>query len=267
MLKDITIGQYFPGNTPIHRMDPRTKILDVTLYIVALFTCKGIVSYLLVLAFLALAVRLSKIPLKTILKGVKPLVIIIVFTAILNMLYTPGNELFHIWKLKITDAGVRNAVLMIARIIMLITGTFLLTYTTSPITLTDGLERLLNPLKKIKVPVHELSMMMSIALRFIPTLIEETDKIMSAQKARGADFETGSLLQKAKALIPVLVPLFVSAFRRADELATAMECRCYTGGTGRTRLNPLHWHRLDTVGLACGAVLLAGVIVLRQFGL
>ena len=267
MLKDITIGQYFPGDTAIHRMDPRTKILCVVLYIVALFTCKGVVGYLLVLAFLTAAVRISKIHLKTILKGVKPLFVIIAFTALLNMFYTPGNELFHIWKLKVTDAGIRNAVFMIARIVMLVTGTFLLTYTTSPITLTDGLEQLLGPLKKIHVPVHELSMMMSIALRFIPTLIEETDKIMSAQKARGADFETGNLLQKAKALIPVLVPLFVSAFRRADELATAMECRCYTGGNGRTRLSPLQWHRLDTLGLSCGVFLLAGIIILRQAGL
>lgn len=267
MLKDITIGQYFPGSTAVHRMDPRTKILDVLLYIIALFTCQGIIGYLLVLTFLASAVWISKIRLKTILKGVKPLIFIIVFTAILNMFYTPGNELFHIWKLRVTDAGVKNAVLIVARIIMLITGTFLLTYTTSPMTLTDGLERLLGPLKRVHLPVHELTMIMSIALRFIPTLIEETDKIMSAQKARGADFETGNLLQKAKALIPVLVPLFVSAFRRADELATAMECRCYTGGGGRTQLNPLQWHKLDTIGLLCGIVLLTGVMVLRQFGL
>lgn len=267
VLKDITIGQYFPGDTAIHRMDPRTKILCVVLYIVALFTCKGVLGYLLVLGFLAGAVRISKIHLKTILKGVKPLIIIIAFTGLLNMFYTPGNELFHIWKLKVTDTGVRNAVFMIARIIMLVTGTFLLTYTTSPITLTDGLEQLLGPLKKLHVPVHELAMMMSIALRFIPTLIEETDKIMSAQKARGADFETGNLLQKAKALIPVLVPLFVSAFRRADELATAMECRCYTGGNGRTRLSPLKWTGLDTLGLSFGVILLAGVIILRQAGL
>lgn len=267
MLKDITIGQYFPGNTAIHQMDPRTKIICVVLFIVALFTCKGLLGYLLALAFLVTAVRISKIHLKTILKGVKPLIIIITFTAILNMFYTPGNELLHVWKFKITDAGLRNAVFMITRIIMLVTGTFLLTYTTSPITLTDGLERLLGPLKKVHVPVHELAMIMSIALRFIPTLIEETDKIMSAQKARGADFETGNLLQKAKALIPVLVPLFVSAFRRADELATAMECRCYTGGNGRTRLSPLKWHRLDTLGVSCGCILLAGVIVLRLFGL
>jgi len=234
---------------------------------VALFTCGGIVGYALVLAYLIASVRISKIKMRTILKGVKPLIIIIIFTALLNMFYTPGNVLVQFWRLHITDAGLKNAVLMVARIIMLITGTFLLTYTTSPITLTDGLERLLSPLKKIHAPVHELAMMMSIALRFIPTLIEETDKIMSAQKSRGADFETGNLIQKAKALIPILVPLFVSAFRRADELATAMECRCYTGGEGRTRLNPLHWQRLDTIGLICGIVLLAAVIVLRQFGL
>ena len=267
MLKDITIGQYFPGTTVIHKMDPRTKILSVVLYIIALFTCKGFVAYGLTLVYLIAAVRISKIKLKTILKGVKPVIFIIVFTAILNMFYTQGNVLVKIWKLQITDNGIRNAILMVARIIMLITGTFLLTYTTSPITLTDGLEQLLGPLKKIHVPVHELAMMMSIALRFIPTLIEETDKIMSAQKARGADFETGNLIQKAKALVPILVPLFVSAFRRADELATAMECRCYTGGNGRTRMTPLTWQRRDTIGVAVGVALLAAVIVLRQFGL
>ena len=267
MLKDITIGQYFPGTTAIHRMDPRTKILSVVLYIVALFACSGPVSYVLVLIYLIAAVRISKIHLRTILKGVKPVIIIIIFTAILNMFYTSGNVLVRFWIFKITDNGIRNAILMIARIIMLITGTFLMTYTTSPIALTDGLERLLNPLKKIHFPVHELAMMMSIALRFIPTLIEETDKIMSAQKARGADFESGNLLEKGKALVPVLVPLFVSAFRRADELATAMECRCYTGGDGRTRMNPLKWQTLDTNGLAVGIALTVAVFVLKIFGL
>ncbi len=267
MLKDITIGQYFPGNTPVHKMDPRTKILAVILYIAALFTAKGIVGYLLCLGFLALAIRVSKIKLKAITRGLKPLVVIICFTAILNMFYTDGNVLVKLWIFKITDKGIRQAILMVARIIMLVAGTFLLTYTTSPITLTDGLEKLLGPLKKLHVPVHELAMMMSIALRFIPTLIEETDKIMSAQKARGADFETGNLLEKAKALIPILVPLFVSAFRRADELATAMECRCYTGGNGRTRLSPLRWQKRDSVGLGLGLLLLALVILLRIFGL
>ena len=267
MLKDITIGQYFPGDTPVHKMDPRSKILVVIIYIAALFTAKGIVSYLLTLVFLILCVKVSKIKYKALTKGLKPLIFIICFTAILNMFYTDGNVLVRLWIFKITDKGIRQAVLMVARIIMLVTGTFLLTYTTSPITLTDGLESLLNPLKKLHVPVHELAMMMSIALRFIPTLIEETDKIMSAQKARGADFETGNLLQKAKALIPILVPLFVSAFRRADDLATAMECRCYTGGVGRTRLSPLRWHRRDTVGLTCGILMMVFVIVLRTNGL
>jgi len=263
MLKDITIGQYFPGNTPVHRMDPRTKLLSVVLFIVALFSCHTVWGYLAVLLYLVAAVRCSRIPMKSIFSGVKPLFFIIAFTAILNMFYTPGDVLVRLWKLKITDQGVINASTMMIRIVMLVTGTFLLTYTTSPITLTDGLERLLNPLKRIKVPVHELSMMMSIALRFIPTLIEETDKIMSAQKARGADFETGNLLDKAKALIPVLVPLFVSAFRRADELATAMECRCYTGGEGRTQLSPLKWKSLDSLGLALGCLMLLAVIGLN----
>lgn len=267
MLKDITLGQYFPGDTLIHRLDPRTKILSVILFIIALFTCKGFVAYGLTLVYLIAAVRTSKIKLNTILKGVKPLIIIIIFTAILNMFYTQGEVLVKIWRFQITDNGVKNAVLMVARIVMLITGTFLMTYTTSPISLTDGLEQLLGPLKKLHVPVHELAMMMSIALRFIPLLIEETDKIMSAQKARGADFETGNLVQKAKALVPILVPLFVSAFRRADELATAMECRCYTGGEGRTRMTPLVWAGRDTLALALGFFLLAAVVVLRQFGL
>ena len=268
MLKDITLGQYFPGTSVIHRLDPRTKLLGVIFYIVALFLAKSWISYGVVLCFLIFAISVSKIPPKSIVSGMKPLVIILVFTGVLNLFYSDGGVvLVKLWKFQITEEGIKNAVLMVARIIMLITGTFLLTYTTSPITLTDGLERLLGPLKKIHMPVHELAMMMSIALRFIPTLIEETDKIMSAQKARGADFETGNLLQKAKALVPILVPLFVSAFRRADELATAMECRCYTGGNGRTRMTPLVWQKRDTAGLSVGMILLAAVIVLRQFGL
>ena len=263
MLKDITIGQYFPGTTPIHKMDPRTKILAVVLFIVALFTCKGPVAYGLTLVYLICAVRISKIKLKTILKGIKPVVIIIVFTAILNMFYTQGNVLVQVWRFKITDNGIKNAILMVARIIMLITGTFLLTYTTSPITLTDGLERLLGPLKKIHVPVHEISMMMSIALRFIPILIEETDKIMKAQMARGADFESGNLVQRAKSMIPILVPLFVSAFRRATDLAMAMEARCYRGGSGRTKMKPLHYERRDWITYLILLAYLGIVIVLR----
>jgi energy-coupling factor transport system permease protein len=269
MLKDITLGQYFPGNTVIHRLDPRTKLIMVVVYIVALFMANyGIVSYAVIAAFLLGSIRLSTIKLKTITKGLKPVLFIMIFTALLNMLYTSGSHvLVSFWVFTITLEGVRNAIFIVLRIMMLITGTFLLTYTTSPISLTDGLESLMNPLKKIKVPVHELAMIMSIALRFIPTLIEETDKIISAQKARGADFETGSILQRAKALIPILVPLFISAFRRADELAVAMECRCYQGGTGRTRLHVLHYQQRDYLTFLVGAVLIAVTAALKQLGL
>ncbi|MEG1918366.1 MAG: energy-coupling factor transporter transmembrane component T, partial [Oscillospiraceae bacterium] len=226
MLKDITLGQYFPGDTLAHRLDPRTKLLLVLLYMVGLFTAKFVVTYGIMLATLALCIKVSRVKLRALFKGLKPLLFILAFTAILNLFYTSGTPLVTFWIFKITREGIYAAVFMLLRITMLIMGTFLLTYTTSPITLTDGLETLMRPLKKIHVPVHELSMMMSIALRFIPTLIEETDKIMSAQKARGADFEGGNLISRAKALIPLLVPLFISAFRRADELAVAMECRC-----------------------------------------
>ena len=267
MLKDITLGQYFPGDTVVHRLDPRTKLLMVILYIVALFLCKGFVSYVVALAFLITAVVLSKIRPKALFKGLKPLLIIIIFTAVLNLFYTDGTVLIKFWIFKITREGIYNAFFLVLRIMLLVMGTFLLTYTTSPIALTDGLEALLSPLKKLHFPVHELAMMMSIALRFIPTLIEETDKIISAQKARGADFETGNIFRRAKALIPILVPLFVSAFRRADELATAMECRCYHGGKGRTKLKQLHYRRRDVFSLLLGVAVLAGIIVLRRFGL
>jgi len=211
---------------------------------------------------LAISVRVSRVGIKALLRGLKPVLFIIAFTAILNLFYTPGRTLVQFWVLRITYEGVRTAITMMLRIMLLIMGTFLLTYTTSPIRLTDGLESLLSPLKKIKLPVHELAMMMSIALRFIPTLIEETDKIMSAQKARGADFESGNLFQRAKALIPLLVPLFISAFRRADELATAMECRCYHGGEGRTKLNVLRYEARDYLVLAAYLALAIGIIVL-----
>lgn len=267
MLKDITLGQYFPGTTVVHRLDPRTKLLMLIVYIVALFLCKWFVSYAIMTAFLVTAVALSKIKPKALVKGLKPLLIIIVFTAIINMFYTDGRILVQFWIFKITLEGIRNAFFLVLRIMLLVMGTFLLTYTTSPIALTDGLESLLSPLKKIHFPVHELAMMMSIALRFIPTLIEETNKIISAQKARGADFETGNIFHRAKALIPVLVPLFVSAFRRADELATAMECRCYSGGKGRTKLRQLRFHTGDILTLLLGAAILAGIIILRHFGL
>ena len=212
-------------------------------------------------------IALSRIPLKVILRGLKPLWIIIALTAVLNIFFTPGRELVSVWKITITYEGLVRAVFMVLRITMLIAGTFLLTYTTSPIALTDAMEILFGPLKKLKVPVHEMSMMMSMALRFIPTLIEETDKIMSAQKARGADFETGNLFQRARALLPLLVPLFVSAFRRADELAVAMECRCYHGDEGRTRMKQLTWCTRDTLAMVWSALVLAGVIVLARFGL
>ena len=267
MLKDVTLGQYFPGNTAIHRLDPRTKLVLVIVYIAALFVASHAASYALVFVFLAAVVWISKIQIKVLLRSMKPLIFIIVLTGLLNLFYGTGEPLVQFWIFKITRNGIENAAFMVARIAMLLAGTFMLTYTTSPIALTDGLESLLSPLKKLHAPVHELSMMMSIALRFIPTLLEETDKIMSAQKARGADFESGNLLARAKAMIPIMVPLFISAFRRADELATAMECRCYHGGEGRTRLKQLHYTRLDTMAYVLGLALLAGVIALRCVGL
>ena len=269
MLKDITLGQYFPGNSVIHRLDPRTKLVLLIVYIVALFLAKSWISYSMMFVFLVVVIKISTIPPKSVLRGMKPLVMILVFTGVLNLFFTrEGRVLLNLWDLVIiTDGGLTRAIFMMSRILMLITGTFLLTYTTSPISLTDGLEALLNPLKKLHVPVHELSMMMCIALRFIPTLIEETDKIMSAQKARGADFENGSLMERARALIPILVPLFISAFRRADELATAMECRCYQGGEGRTKMKLLRYRRNDMAAYGIGILLVAAIGALAAFGL
>jgi energy-coupling factor transport system permease protein len=268
MLKDITLGQYFPGKSVIHTLDPRTKLILLVVYIVALFTAVSWISYAVSFLFLAAVIWLSTIPVKAILRGMKPLILILVFTGILNLFFTEGETvLMNLWVVKITLEGLIRAFFMVTRILMLISATFLLTYTTSPISLTDGLEALLNPLKKIRVPVHKLSMMMCIALRFIPTLIEETDKIMAAQKARGADFETGKLMERVKALVPILVPLFISAFRRADELATAMECRCYQGGEGRTKMKLLRYQRWDLMAFAVGILLLVAVFLLRSFGL
>ena len=267
MLKDITLGQYFPGNSLAHRLDPRTKLILTVLYIVILFCAKGFVSYGVVALLLLTGVKVSGVAPRALVRGLKPILFIICFTAVLNLFYTPGEALASFWIFTITKEGLVTAFFMVLRITMLIMGTFLLTYTTSPIALTDGLETLLGPLKRLKVPVHELSMIMSIALRFIPTLIEETDKIMSAQKARGADFESGNLLQRARALVPILVPLFISAFRRADELAIAMECRCYHGGEGRTKLKVLRYRGIDYTAFSLGALILAGVIVLARFGL
>ena len=267
MLKDITLGQFFPGTSLAHRLDPRTKILLTVVYIVALFCAESFVSYGIMVALLITGVKVSGVAPKALVRGLKPVLFIICFTAVLNLFYTPGEVLAQFWIFKVTREGIFTAFFMALRISMLIMGTFLLTYTTSPIALTDALESLLGPLKKVKVPVHELSMMMSIALRFIPTLIEETNKIMSAQKARGADFESGSLLDRAKALVPILVPLFISAFRRADELAVAMECRCYHGGQGRTKLHVLRYQQRDYLVLAVYAAILAAVVTLARFGL
>ena len=265
MLKDITLGQYFPGDTVVHRLDPRTKLILVIVFIVALFQANSWPGYGLVTLAALGSMALAKIKPGTMFKGVKPMLFIIALTALLNIFYTAGTPVLPGWI--ITWEGIARAVQMILRIVLLISGTFLLTYTTSPIALTDGLELLLGPLKKLHVPVHEMTIMMSMALRFIPTLISETDKIMSAQKARGADFETGSLFQRAKALLPILVPLFVSAFKRADELAMAMESRCYHGGEGRTRMKKLQMAGRDWAALGLGFAFLAAMIVLKRLGI
>ena len=267
-LKDITLGQYFPGNSLLHRFDPRSKILFTVLFIAAIFLCKGLVSYGITLLILLMMIGISKVQPRVFLKGMKPVVFIVVCTAILNLFYTSGTVLWSWGILKITEEGIWKAGFMVLRILMLIACTLLLTYTTSPILLTDGLEKLLRPLKKLNFPVHELSMMMSIALRFIPTLIQETDKIISAQKARGADFDSGNLIQKAKALIPILIPLFISSLRRAEELAIAMECRCYHGDEGRTSLRQLRYAGRDYGLIVFSIALCAGIVVLRVvFGL
>lgn len=246
-MKDITLGQYYPGNSVLHKADPRAKLVVTILYIVAIFLAKSIYSYGAVVLSAILLLVISRVSVSVVLKGIKPLIYVIVITGIMNILFTTGKTpLFQWWIIKVYPEGLRAAGLMVIRIIVLIMGSsLLLTYTTTPIALTDGIEQLLAPLKKIKLPVHDFAMMMTIALRFIPTLLEETDKIMNAQKARGGDFSSGSLIQRAKALVPVLVPLFVSAFRRADELAVAMECRCYRGGDGRTRMTKLKFAARD----------------------
>lgn len=262
MIRDITIGQYFPGKSAIHKMDPRIKILLSILYIVMLFVADNMWGLLLGVLFGFAAYLISRIPLSMIWKSMKPVVPIVIFTAVLNLFLSTGDPLWQ-WKfLKITKEGIETAVFMSVRILCLIAGTSLLTYTTSPIALTDGIERLLSPLKKIKLPVHELAMMMTIALRFIPTLLEEADKIMKAQMARGADFESGNIIQRAKAMVPLLVPLFISAFRRAGDLAMAMEARCYHGGEGRTRLRILKLTRADAVAALITAAMIALVAVI-----
>ncbi|MBE6573207.1 MAG: energy-coupling factor transporter transmembrane protein EcfT [Ruminococcaceae bacterium] len=266
MLRDITLGQYFPGNSPLHRADPRFKIILTIIYIVALFLAKTAAAYLLMIAFTLVMVAVSRIPLKIVFRGFKALIFIIAFTSVLNIFWTKGDHLLFEFKfIKVYAEGIFTAVTMVLRLICLLIGSsVLVSYTTSPISLTYGIERLLAPLAAIKLPVHEFSMMMTIALRFIPTLIEETDKIMSAQKARGADFTSGNLIQRAKALIPILIPLFVSAFRRADELAVAMECRCYHGGKGRTRMTKLKAKPLDIILVILFGAFAAGMIFINK---
>ncbi len=247
MLKDITIGQYFPGESIVHKLDPRIKIIIIGLFIASLFFINSFFPYIFIIIFIGTVIKVAKLPLKFIIKGIKPLVFIILITLTINIFMTKGEVLFNIGPLTVTKEGLSTAVFMALRLIFLITGTSLLTLTTSPIALTDGIEKLLNPFRKLGLPAHELAMMMTIALRFIPTLLEETDKIMKAQMARGADFESGNILNRAKNLVPLLVPLFINAFRRADELATAMEARCYRGGENRTRLNELKLKKTDLV--------------------
>lgn len=266
MIKDITIGQYFPGKSVIHRLDSRVKLVLDLLYLVILFTAQSYTGLLLGMLFMVLCYILARIKLVMILKSVKPILPLMIFTGVLNLFFIKGETPLFQWGIiSIYPEGVDTALFMLIRVLTLIIGMSLLTYTTSPIMLTDAIERLLSPLKKIHVPVHELSMMMTIALRFIPTLVEETDKIMSAQKARGAEMDTGGLIKKAKSLIPVLIPLFVSAFKRANELATAMECRCYHGGQGRTRLKVMHTAPRDYVAIVIMLALFAGVIVINCF--
>lgn len=266
MIKDITLGQFFPGNSVIHKLDPRMKLILVVFYIVILFVMKSALSYLLATVFTLVLMILSKISFKTYFKGLKPLLIIVIITGIINLFYGKGDPLVQFWVFKITADGILNASKMILRIALLVISTAMLTYTTSPVLLTGGLEQLLSPLKVIKVPVHEFSMMITIALRFIPTLTEETDKIISAQKARGADFESGNLLKRVKAIVPIIIPLFISSFRRADELAVAMECRCYTGdGKNRTRLTKDSFRFRDYAAFLLVCAFLAGVIVLNRF--
>ena len=271
MLRDITIGQHFPGDSLVHRFDPRLKLVLTIAYIVLLFAASNPLGLALSILFLAAMYKVAKIPGKMILKSLKPILPIVIFTAVLNLFFVSGEgePLVHIWFLTIYAEGVRYAVLMAVRVMALIAGTSLLTYTTSPIVLTDAIEQLLKPLGKLHFPVHELAMMMSIALRFIPTLIEETDKIMNAQKARGAQLDTGKMTDRVTAVLPVLIPLFISAFRRADELAMAMECRCYRGGDGRTRLKVLRCEKQDYIDLAvciaCFAVILASRLVFPNF--
>ena len=263
MIRDITLGQYFPGDSVIHRLDPRTKIIWTFFYIILLFFMKTAVGFAAFIVLTAVIIALTKIKVKYILRGIKPILFLLIFTSLINIFMTGETPLFKIWFLTATKEGVIFAALMALRLVLLVAGTSLLTFTTSPISLTDGIERLISPFSKIGVPAHAIAMMMTIAIRFIPTILEETDKIMKAQKARGADFESGSIVSRARAMTPILIPLFISAFRRADELAIAMECRCYRGGEGRTRLHELKMQKRDIAALL-SMPFVAAVIILIQ---
>ncbi len=264
MIRDITIGQYYPADSILHKLDPRVKLIGTIVYIVSLFTIRNY-GYLLAVLFLFCIIELSKVPFKFIVRGLKPILMLLLFTVAFTLFLTPGTEVFRLGVIKITREGINTSVLMAIRLVFLILGSSLMTFTTTPNHLTDGLERVMWPLRKIKVPVHEISMMMSIALRFIPILMEETDKIMKAQMARGADFESGGLMKRAKSLIPLLVPLFVSAFRRANDLAMAMEARCYRGGEGRTKMKPLKYAPRDMVGYFVLILYLTALILVNVY--
>ncbi len=264
MLRDITIGQYYQTESVMHRMDPRVKLGGTVLYVISLFCFKNILGYVIAALFLAAVIRCSRVPFKFMIKGMRSIMILLLITVVFNLFLTPGEALFSIWKLTITKEGLWMAFTMAIRLTMLIIGSSVMTLTTTPNNLTDGLEKMLGPLKLIKVPVHEVAMMMSIALRFIPILLEETDKIMKAQIARGADFESGNLLKKAKALVPLMVPLFISAFRRANDLAMAMEARCYRGGDGRTKMKPLVYQKRDYIAYACLALYMVVSILIGR---
>lgn len=264
MIRDITLGQYYPVDSVLHRMDPRTKLFGTMVFIISLFMANSIWCYAAATVFLVMAVRASRVPFKFMVKGLRAILFLLLLSVSFNLFLTDGEEIFHIWFLKVTWEGLRLAGFMALRLVYLVIGSSIMTLTTTPNALTDGLEKSLGFLNKIKVPVHEISMMMSIALRFIPILIEETDKIMKAQMARGADFESGNLIQKAKSMVPLLVPLFISAFRRATDLAMAMEARCYHGGEGRTKMKPLHYETRDRVAYLVYAVYLVAVFLLRR---
>lgn len=266
MIRDITIGQYYPSGSKLHSLDPRVKIVCTLLYLISLFLFDNIWGYLVATVFLVFVIRVSKVPFKFIVRGLRPVIMLLMITVLFNLFLTrTGNILVTFWVFQITDYGLKTALLMAIRLIYLILGSSLMTFTTTPNALTDGIESLLGPFQKIKLPVHEIAMMMSIALRFIPILLEETDKIMKAQIARGADLESGNIIQKAKAMIPILVPLFVSAFRRANDLAMAMEARCYRGGNGRTKMKPLVYHKRDYVAYAITILYVVIAVLIGKF--